>query len=137
MTPEALYTQNGLTEFRAICGDAEACPEALTYLDQCIGDNLTLEEAALHAVDRCGEMGREFWFWVRTEMSRLIAQNFRTMLTDLVTRDDPRMAAHFDIYYDDLCEPEIMMVTSRWTEEDLPNIARQLNLGIVSRARNS
>ncbi|OJY68181.1 MAG: hypothetical protein BGP16_15070 [Sphingobium sp. 66-54] len=137
MTPEALYTHDGLTEFRALSVTASACQEAFDYLDGCIADGLTLEEAALYAVDRCGPLGNEFWFWVRTEMRAMIAVNFRVMLTDLITRDNPRMAAHVDIYFNDLNETEIQMVTSRWTAEDLPNIARQLASGIVTRAREN
>ena len=105
-----LDTVEALANFRTQAQKAQACQEALDYLDWCLADQLTLADAAEQAVPRVGEAGSEFHFWVRTEMAEVISPEFRYLLTDLMSRDNPRMAAHIDLYFADLSADEAALV---------------------------
>lgn len=131
-----INTIEALIAFRDLAASVEACEPAILYLNECIDHGLTLEEAASRVVEIIGPEGQDFRVWVRQETAAIIDQDFRVCLTDLITAYDNRMAWYYDIYFADLCEAEIEIVTSRWTADEFPNIAASLANGTTVRARD-
>jgi hypothetical protein len=127
-------TKAGLVKLRAIAKQKNACADALNYMDECIAEGRSLNSGMTLMETRLGPDVTCGWFlWARTTFPELLNTTIKRFYTDRITRDNPRIAAHLDLCCADLDPVEVALVQSRWTAEQLPNIARQLAEGVISR----
>ena len=121
-----------LDAFEALCIERGACGEALAWLSSRreAGDDMRAMIALLSA-----DQNKQGWaVWARLTLADQLSFAVRIALSDHGTRDDPRMAAHLDIYVA-TSQTEGDLLAGRWNADELPTIARQLEDGVVERKR--
>lgn len=119
-----------LEGFIVAAREHEACDESLVWL----GEQQALGATMRQMIARLVDEHREWAVWARTEMADSLSHAVRVAFSEVATRDDPRMAAHLDIYFA-TSRTEGDMLSERWNADDLPNIARQLDEGVIERRR--
>ena len=129
----AIGINDKLERFRELCVEHEACEEALVWLDNCIAKKMRLRDM-IEAI-RVNPEGADWCIWARLELADDLTPSALMAFSDEGTKDDSRMAAHLDIHVA-TSPSEGNMLASRWSEKELPNIARQLKEGTVKRKRD-
>lgn len=109
------------------------CEESLVWARDAHKRGLTIRQLA---AEMATDAERRTWaLWCRTELGAYFTHDARVAFADAATRDEPRMAAHLDIFFA-TSNTEGAMLSSRWSADEFPNIARQLEEGIVQRKRD-
>jgi hypothetical protein len=111
------------------------CMPSLDYVRLARMNGWTVRQFIENAKNECPADYVDWAQWCRTELDDLLTDEVKYAFSEIGSRSDPRWAAHADIYLADTAE-EGNMLASRWNAEEFPNIARQLDEGIVERKRD-
>lgn len=132
----AIGINDDLTELLARCEpfvpSGVPCPESLAWAQECHARGLTVRQMA-EAMATDPE--RQTWAaWCRLELAPWLSHAAKVAFSDAATAGNPRLAAHMDIHVA-TSKTEGDMLAARWSVDELPNIARQLEEGVVERVR--
>lgn len=129
----AFGVNDRLEDFRDLCATRGACQEALDWLDGYISRRQPLKEMVANI--RANTDGAEWAYWARTEIADQLTAAAKLAFTDMATLGRPSLALAFDLFRADLTQAEADLVRTRWSADEYPRIAQELNSGIVKRAR--
>ena len=124
-----------LDAFEALCRERGACQEALDYIASARARGWTVRDLIAGVRAHDASEGSDWCIWARLTLADQMTFAARLAFSDEGTKDDPRMAAHLDIYVA-TSATEGALLASRWTADELPNIARQIEDGVVERRRD-
>lgn len=130
MTSTLIGINDPIEVFISAAVECGACEDAIAWLNDQRENGATMRQM----IDRLIEGHTDWAVWARTEMAGLLSHAVRVAFSDVATREDPRMAAHLDIYFA-TSRTEGDMLSERWSADELPNIARQLDEGVIERRR--
>lgn len=121
-----------LEGLEALCIERDACDEALAYIADARARGWTVRQFIDNAQAEFPAVYSEWALWCRLELSDALTFATKLAFAKEAMRNDPVVAAHLDVTIA-TAMTEGLAASEAWSAEELPQIAKELDQGIIQR----